>query len=51
MQVEIRDFIEAITCDNLGCISKATNGNVETTDFILAAMVSNRRNFPAFSPH
>lgn len=43
MQVQIRDFVEAITSDNLGGIRKATNGKVETNDFILAAVVSNGR--------
>lgn len=40
MQVQIRDFVEAITSDNLGGNRKATNGKVETHDFILAAVVS-----------
>lgn len=43
MQVQVRDFFEAMASDNLGGIRKATNGKLETNDFISVAVVSNGR--------
>lgn len=50
MQVQIKDFVEAITSGNLGGIRKASNSKVETNDFILTAVVSNGRKSSCPSP-